>query len=143
MAKVVKKKKKKLGSAFAGSGGAAQARQTSPLRPKWVPKTPPCQDGCPSGTDIRAVLTALAQTAGAIVVDRFQQKISRINPATYIGKGKAKMLWDRVEEHEADVVIFDNDLTPGQIRELETDPGATSGFRKNGFVRTTCGWNRS
>ena len=69
--------------------------------------------------DNLAELTALAETAGAIVVNRFQQKISRINPATYIGKGKAKMLWDRVEEHQADVVIFDNDLSPGQIRELE------------------------
>ncbi len=69
--------------------------------------------------DNLAELTALAETAGAIVVSRFQQKISRINPSTYIGKGKAKMLWDRVEEHEADVVIFDNDLSPGQIRELE------------------------
>ncbi|MHC4187926.1 MAG: HflX-like GTP-binding protein, partial [Planctomycetota bacterium] len=34
-------------------------------------------------------LTALARTAGALIVDRFQQKISRIHPATYIGKGKA------------------------------------------------------
>lgn len=69
--------------------------------------------------DDLAELTALAETAGAIVVNRFQQKISRINPSTYIGKGKAKMLWDRVEQFEADVVIFDNDLSPGQIRELE------------------------
>lgn len=64
-------------------------------------------------------LTALAQSAGAVVVDRFQQKVYKIHPATYIGSGKAKMLWDRVEEYDADVVIFDNDLTPGQIRELE------------------------
>jgi formate dehydrogenase major subunit len=59
---IVVKKKKKLGAGHAGGGGAAQARQTSPLRPKWVPKTPPCRDGCPSGTDIRTVLTVLAQT---------------------------------------------------------------------------------
>jgi GTP-binding protein HflX len=64
-------------------------------------------------------LTALAQSAGAIVVDRFQQKVYKVNPATYIGSGKAKMLWDRVEQFDADVVIFDNDLSPGQIRELE------------------------
>jgi len=69
--------------------------------------------------DDLAELTALAESAGAIVVDRFRQKISRVNPSTYIGKGKAAMLWDRVEEHDADVVIFDNDLSPGQIRELE------------------------
>jgi GTP-binding protein HflX len=64
-------------------------------------------------------LTALARTAGAVIVDRFQQKISRINPATYIGKGKAEMLADRVKEYRANVVIFDNDLSPAQIRELE------------------------
>ena len=64
-------------------------------------------------------LTALAQSAGALVVDRFQQKVSRVNPATYIGKGKAHMLSERVRKFKADVVIFDNDLSPGQIRELE------------------------
>jgi GTP-binding protein HflX len=64
-------------------------------------------------------LTALAQSAGAVVVDRFQQKIRSINPSTYIGKGKAEHLAKRVRRFKADVVIFDNDLSPGQIRELE------------------------
>lgn len=69
--------------------------------------------------DNLAELTALAETAGAIVVSRFQQKLRDIHPATYIGRGKAEQLRDRVLEHGADVVIFDNDLSPGQIRELE------------------------
>jgi GTP-binding protein HflX len=64
-------------------------------------------------------LTALAESAGAVVVDRFQQKIRTINPGTYIGKGKANQLSGRVRKFNADVVIFDNDLSPGQIRELE------------------------
>ena len=64
-------------------------------------------------------LTALAESAGAVVVDRFQQKIRKINPSTYIGKGKAEQLGTRVKQFNADVVIFDNDLSPGQIRELE------------------------
>jgi len=64
-------------------------------------------------------LTALAESAGAVVVDRFQQKIRKINPSTYIGKGKAEQLGTRVKRFKADVVIFDNDLSPGQIRELE------------------------
>lgn len=64
-------------------------------------------------------LTALAESAGAVIVDRFQQKLNKIHPATYIGKGKAEMLGDRVKSFKADVVIFDNDLSPGQIRELE------------------------
>jgi len=72
-----------------------------------------------NGSDELAELTALAESAGAVVVDRFQQKIREINPATYIGKGKASQLARRVKQHQADVIIFDNDLSPGQIRELE------------------------
>jgi GTP-binding protein HflX len=70
-------------------------------------------------SDDLAELTALAESAGAIVVDKFQQKIRTINPTTYIGKGKAEMLDARVRRFKADVVIFDNDLSPRQIRELE------------------------
>ena len=40
-----------------------------------------------SGDDL-AELTALAESAGAVVVDRFQQKVRTINPTTYIGKGR-------------------------------------------------------
>ena len=70
------------------------------------------------GDDL-AELTALAESAGAVVVDRFQQKVHTINPTTYIGKGKADQLKGRVKRFRADVVIFDNDLVPRQIRELE------------------------
>ena len=69
--------------------------------------------------DVLGELTALAESAGAVVVDRFIQKMGRPNTKTYIGSGKAKMLAERVENKEADVVIFDNDLSPAQIRELE------------------------
>jgi GTP-binding protein HflX len=69
--------------------------------------------------DDLAELTALAESAGAVVVDRFQQKIRKINPSTYLGKGKAEMLTARARRLSADVVIFDNDLSPGQIRGLE------------------------
>jgi GTP-binding protein HflX len=64
-------------------------------------------------------LTALAETAGAIIVDRFQQKLHKINPSLYIGKGKAEELAERVGRFNADLVIFDNDLLPRQIRDLE------------------------
>jgi GTP-binding protein HflX len=64
-------------------------------------------------------LSALAESAGAVVVDRFQQKIRTINPGLYIGKGKAEQLADRAKRFKADVVIFDNDLSPAQIRDLE------------------------
>jgi len=68
--------------------------------------------------DNLAELTSLAESAGAIVVDRFKQKIRTINPSTYIGKGKADQLAGRVKKYKADVSIFDNALSPGQIREL-------------------------
>ena len=64
-------------------------------------------------------LTALAESAGAVVVDRFQQKLRTFHPATYIGKGKAKELAERGKRVAADVVIFDNNLSPAQIRQLE------------------------
>ncbi|MBN2455584.1 MAG: GTPase HflX [Sedimentisphaerales bacterium] len=70
------------------------------------------------GNDL-AELTALAESAGAIVVDRFVQKLRSVNPSTYIGKGKAQQLKERVRLFGAEAVIFDNDLSPGQIRELE------------------------
>ena len=66
-----------------------------------------------------AELAALATTAGARVVDRVIQKRSRISSALYIGRGKAGEIADRVELHDADVIIFDNDLSPGQIGGLE------------------------
>lgn len=69
--------------------------------------------------DVLGELTALSQSAGAVVVDRLIQRVNMIHPATYIGSGKAKELAEKVRETNADVVIFDNDLSPGQIRELE------------------------
>ncbi len=64
-------------------------------------------------------LECLAETAGAVVVDAFPQKIRKIQASTYIGKGKAQQLEERVKRFKADVIIFDNDLSPAQIRELE------------------------
>jgi GTP-binding protein HflX len=81
-----------------------------------VGATPPAADDSNALTE----LTALAESAGAIVVDKFQQKLHAIKPATYIGSGKAAQLAQRVRRFKANVVIFDNDLSPAQIRELET-----------------------
>ena len=72
-----------------------------------------------SGNDDLMELTALVESAGAVIVDRLKQKIHAPNPALYIGKGKAEELALRVQRSRADVVIFDNDLLPRQIRELE------------------------
>jgi len=69
--------------------------------------------------DNLAELAALAESAGAIIVDKLQQKIIHIHPATYIGSGKADMVRQRAKKTGAEVIIFDNDLSPGQIRNLE------------------------
>jgi len=69
--------------------------------------------------DPLAELAALASTAGAAVVDRVVQKRDRICAATYIGGGKVRELAERVEDKKSDVIIFDNDLSPSQIREVE------------------------
>ena len=69
--------------------------------------------------DNLAELAALAESAGAIIVDKLQQKITHIHPATYIGSGKADMIRQRAKKTGAEVIIFDNDLSPGQIRNLE------------------------
>ena len=68
-------------------------------------------------------LRGLADTAGAIVVGGLCQKRLNINPKSYIGKGKLEELQQQVEATDADVVIFDNDLSPGQIRSLEKATG--------------------
>jgi GTP-binding protein HflX len=68
-------------------------------------------------------LEGLATTAGAVVVGRLLQKRQSIIPGTYIGKGKLDELQQQVKATDADVVIFDNDLSPAQIRNLEKATG--------------------
>src|SRR5579864_7239089 len=65
----------------------------------------------------------LAHTAGAVVVGGLAQKRQRIVPGTYIGKGKLQELHDEVQAQDADVVIFDNDLSAAQVRNLEKNLG--------------------
>src|SRR5579864_489148 len=71
------------------------------------------------GDDPLDELRGLAQTAGAVVVGELLQRRDSIIPGTYIGKGKLQELQQLVEAEDADVVIFDNDLSPGQVRNLE------------------------
>ena len=61
-------------------------------------------------------LELLAKTAGAKVLGRITQKISKINPSTYIGKGKANQLIIKAKELKAKIIIFDQELTPAQIK---------------------------
>jgi GTP-binding protein HflX len=71
------------------------------------------------GSDPLEELRGLATTAGAVVVGGLCQKREKINPASYIGKGKLQELQEQVQATDADVIVFDNDLSPGQIRNLE------------------------
>ena len=64
-------------------------------------------------------IRGLAETAGALVVGELTQKRQDIQLGTYIGSGKISELRDLVETRDADVVVFDNDLTPAQGRNLE------------------------
>ncbi len=64
-------------------------------------------------------LAGLAATAGTKVMAEIVQRRERPDQTTYIGKGKLEELAQLVTHHEADVVIFDNDLSPAQTRNLE------------------------
>lgn len=65
-------------------------------------------------------LTRLAITAGAQPVGTMIQHRHAPDPATYIGRGKVDQLKDTIKEKDVEVVIVDHDLTPSQVRNLET-----------------------
>ena len=64
-------------------------------------------------------LAGLADAAGASVALRMLQERPRPDPATFIGSGKVTSLAAACAEADVDVVIFDNELTPAQLRQLE------------------------
>ncbi len=75
-----------------------------------------------NGVDLRdslAELGELAQTAGGVVVGDGMQKMESPTPATFIGKGKAEEFAAFCKRNDIDTVIFDDDLSPAQTRNLE------------------------
>ncbi|MFA5848637.1 MAG: GTPase HflX [Bacteroidales bacterium] len=66
-------------------------------------------------------LEFLAETAGAFGEKRFIQRLEKPNPKTYIGAGKLEEIKAYIKEHEIDLVIFDDELTPSQLRNIEKD----------------------
>lgn len=68
-------------------------------------------------------LRSLARTAGANVVDEIVAKREKPHPGLYLGTGKAQQIAERVEQNEVECIVFDNDLSPGQIRDLEKIAG--------------------
>jgi len=71
-------------------------------------------------------LARLVDTAGADPVRRVIQRRDRIDPATFIGSGKAEALREISEECDADTVVFDEELTPAQQYNLERILGRTA-----------------
>ena len=61
-------------------------------------------------------LELLAETAGAKIAGRITQRVSKINPATFIGKGKAEELLNQAKELDVRLIVFDDELSPGQIK---------------------------
>ena len=76
-------------------------------------------DGDYSPDDPLEEIRGLAKTAGLVVVGGMLQRRHQVDIATYIGSGKVGELKELVEAHEADLVVFDNDMGPAQTRNLE------------------------
>ena len=68
-------------------------------------------------------LAFLAETAGIETKKRFMQRLSHPLAGTYLGSGKLKEMAEYVKENEIDYAIFDDELTPTQIRNIEKDTG--------------------
>ncbi|MBN2215154.1 MAG: GTPase HflX [Bacteroidales bacterium] len=66
-------------------------------------------------------LAFLTETAGGIPVKRYTQKNNVLNPRTFIGSGKLEEIKTFVEANEIDLAIFDDELSPSQLRNLERE----------------------
>ena len=64
-------------------------------------------------------LDFLARTAGAITIKQFTQKLPHPDNKTFLGKGKTEQVREFVEENEIDMIIFDDDLSASQLRNVE------------------------
>jgi GTP-binding protein HflX len=68
-----------------------------------------------------AELAFLAETAGILTIRRFQQRLDHPDVRTYIGKGKLEEMKEYVSQNQITSVIFDDDLSPSQLRNLERE----------------------
>jgi len=82
---------------------------------------PDSLDGGLGGKADTAELALLAETAGGQVVGRIHQQLARPNSRTFIGKGKLEELRALVGDRNANLVVFDNELSPAQGRNLEKE----------------------
>ena len=70
-------------------------------------------------TEYMDELEFLTFTAGAEVAARFIQKVDKPDPNTFVGSGKLNEILDYVVEHNIDTLIFDDELTPSQLKNIE------------------------
>lgn len=68
-------------------------------------------------------LAFLTETAGAKAVKRFTQRLEFPNPRTFVGSGKLIEIAQYINEHEIGLVIFDDELNPSQLRNIEKELG--------------------
>ncbi len=64
-------------------------------------------------------LAFLAETAGAVTIQQFTQRMEKPHPATFVGKGMLDNIKSFVSENNIDTVIFDDELSPSQLRNIE------------------------
>jgi GTP-binding protein HflX len=64
-------------------------------------------------------LEFLSETAGAVTAKRFVQKLSHPDPKTYVGKGKLEEIAEFIRNNNIQIAVFDDELSPSQIRNLE------------------------
>jgi hypothetical protein len=66
-------------------------------------------------------LEFLAETAGAITVEKFFQKLPYPNPRTYVGTGKLEEIKQYMKALDIELIIFDDELSPSQLRNIERE----------------------
>ena len=66
-------------------------------------------------------LEFLAFTAGATVEERFVQKLTTPDPKTFVGSGKAQEIKEYIKENDINTIIFDDELSPSQLKNLEKE----------------------
>ena len=71
--------------------------------------------------DYLTELEFLVETAGAETVKVFTQKLQKPEHATFVGTGKLEEIREYAEAEEVDMVIFDDELTPSQLRNIERE----------------------
>jgi GTP-binding protein HflX len=76
-------------------------------------------------------LAFLTETAGAIPLKRFTQKLERPDTRTFVGKGKLQEIIAFTKEKEVDLLVFDDELSPSQLRNIEKEAGCKVMDRNN------------